>query len=107
MDYEDLEEYEGDKTACDNCDREFTDGEVITVDSKGHTFCYSDDHGGCLIAFVFSFGETVFDGDPVRFKGSKWHEPDNPMPNYPNTPVNKKKAEENHWLRKVLGSLNT
>lgn len=31
MDYEDLEGYGGDKTACDNCDRKFTEGEVTTV----------------------------------------------------------------------------
>ncbi len=107
MEYEELEEYEGDKTACDNCDRKFEDGEIITADDKGRIFCYSDSEGGCLIAFVFSSGEAVFvSGNPMRFKGSKWREPANPIPNYPNMPINKKKEEENNWLRKLLDSLN-
>lgn len=105
MEYEELEEYCGDKTVCDNCDREFEDGEIITVDNNGRTFCYSDSEGGCAIAFVFSSGEIIF-GNPKRFKGSKWREPDNPMPNYPNMPINKKKTEDNAWLRKILDNLD-
>lgn len=108
MEYGDLEEYMGDKTACDNCDRKFEDGEVITIDSKDRAFCYSGAEGGCMIAFVFSSGEILFsDGPPMRFRGSKWREPDNPIPNYPNMPImSKKKKEENSWLRKILNSLD-
>lgn len=114
MEYEDLEEYEGNKNACDNCDRKFKDGEVITVDDKGHVFCYSDGEGGCMIAFVFSLGKVcIIVANPMRFRGSKYHEPDNPMPNYPNMPIvrkdpeaEKKKIKDEEWLKKVLDGLN-
>lgn len=113
--YEDLEEYQGEKIRCDNpgCGREFTEGEVITVDEeKGMVFCYTGENGGCLIAYVFSTGK-VCAGNTMRFRGSKWRVPENPMPNYPNMPIahkergeeNKKKAEQESWLRKVLGGL--
>lgn len=114
--YEDLEEYRGEKTRCDNpgCKREFTEGEVITVIDKGHVFCFTGEQGGCLIAYVFSTGE-VYAGNTrtMRFRGSKWRVPENPTPNYPNMPVihkkhgeeDRKKAEQESWLRKVLGGM--
>ena len=108
MEYEELEEYRGDKTACDNCDREFTEGEMITVDNRGRTFCFSGPMGGCMIAFTLSSGEITV-GNTMRFKGSKWRKPANPTPNYPNMPIKKKdpkSAEQENWLRKLLDGLN-
>ena len=113
--YEDLEEYQGEKIRCDNpgCQREFTEGEVITVTDTGHAFCFTGEKGGCMIAYAFSTGEVyAVNIQARRFGGSKYREPVNPTPNYPNMPVarNKpeedaKKAEQESWLRGVLGGL--
>ena len=107
--YEDLEEYRGEKTQCDNpgCKRKFTEGEVITVTDTGYAFCFTDEKGGCLIAYAFSTGEVyAVNIQARRFRGSKYRELANPTPNYPNMPVaDKKKHEEDSWLRKVLGGL--
>lgn len=107
--YEDLEEYQGEKTHCDNpgCSRAFTEGEVISIIDNGQVFCYTGEEGGCFIAYIFSLGK-IYCGNmrTMRFRGSKYREPANPIPNYPNMPVaDKKKQEEDSWLRKVLGSL--
>jgi len=103
MSYPEIEEYAGEKTACDNCARTFKRGEVITVDTrKDYTFCYSDSGGGCLIAFVFSSGEASM-GCSMRFGGSPVMRPENATPNYPNTPViNQEKRKRLHWLRNLL-----
>ena len=102
MDYSEVEEYTGEKNACDNCEHTFEQGEVITVNiGKGYIFCYSDAGGGCLIAYVFIVGETIV-GIPMRFGGSSVIRPANPMPNYPNTPINQEKRKRFQWLRSLL-----
>ena len=103
VEYEDFEEYEGDKDSCDNCGRKFEQGEIITVSHPpdSYTLCYTGSEGGCMIAFVFSTGKALI-AQSKRFGGSKFRMPENPIPNYPNTPINKKKIEELNWLEKVL-----
>lgn len=105
MEYEDLEEYSGENLTCTNCGREFTEGEIISVDINGRTFCYSDSEGGCAIAFCFASGEIIY-CNPARFRGSKWHKPESPTPNYPNMPINDKRVKDDAWLRKMINSLN-
>ena len=112
MEYEELEEYLGDKNSCDNCDSKFEEGEVIVVEKyKRYIFCYNDSAGSCMIDFALKLREALT-GVPMRFKGNKRLEHKNPMPKYPNTPTrkkdpmaDKKKAKDEKWLRKVLGSL--
>ena len=57
--YEELEVYSGDKTQCDNCQREFGAGEVIVVDSVHNlSFCYSGaDNAGVQWFIVFLGGK--------------------------------------------------
>ena len=101
-DYSELEEYEGAKTKCDQCDREFNEGEVVTVSrGKDYVFCFTGLEGGCMIAHTFDAGEVMF-GEAMRFGGSPVLPPDNPTPNYPNMPLNKTKREQLAWLRKML-----
>lgn len=102
MDYSEIDEYTGEKTACDNCERAFEPGEVITVDTrKGYAFCYSDSMGGCAIAHTLAAGEVMI-GTPMRFGGSPVLRPENPTPNYPNTPIDREKIKHFQWLRKLL-----
>lgn len=86
--YGDLKQYRGDKIACSNCGRSFSQGEAISVASTHDlAFCYSDAMGGCGPAYIFSnpdVGMMMF--DPMRF-GSEMVESEQQMPNYPNSPV--------------------
>ena len=100
--YSELQEYEGDKTKCDQCEREFTEGEIITVCvEKDYVFCFTGPEGGCMVAHVFDAEEVMF-GEAMRFGGSSVLPPENPVPNYPNTPLNKEKRDQLKWLRKML-----
>lgn len=59
--------YEGKKNSCCQCERNFKEGDVITVAEDEKTFCYSDAMGGCLIDYVFKVGKQMM-GKSMRFK---------------------------------------
>ncbi|MES3004717.1 MAG: hypothetical protein V4690_01235 [Patescibacteria group bacterium] len=85
--YYELAKYKGSKTKCDNCGRTFRSGEVISVASGAEdlAFCYSDAGGGCVMAYVFSFGKALM-GHPMRFGDQALPERER-TPNYPASPV--------------------
>ena len=67
VDYTDLSEYDGSKTGCDQCGRQFEEGEVISVvEGKAYVFCYTDSMAGCMIAHVAEASETMI-GTSMRF----------------------------------------
>ncbi len=101
--YQSLSVYHGSKSRCDNCSRDFTDGEVISVDEfQGLVFCYSDARGGCVQAYVFSSGKMAA-GTSMRF-GTKSLPSEQRIPNYPNSPIVAKedKTKQKNWLKKLL-----
>lgn len=108
MDYKDLNVYQGRETACENCGRSFTSGEIITVGTntqgEGHVFCYSDSDGGCMIGYTFSTGLPMV-GNPFRY-GTETLPEDTRTPNHPHTPVFARHKEEQSptphksWLSK-------
>lgn len=70
MQYSELQEYDGEKTRCDNCEREFKSGEVVTVEvNKNLVFCYSDCGGGCLIPYIFIYLRRSFIGRSQEIQG--------------------------------------
>ena len=102
--YQSLEAYRGPKSRCDNCSRDFANGEAISVDNgQGLVFCYSDAGGGCGPAYTFSSGKTIF-ANPMKF-GSENLPPEQRIPNYPNSPVVTKEHETKprSWLGRLLG----
>lgn len=106
--YEELDRYVGSKTHCDNCNRAFEPGEVITVDEgQNLVFCYSDDEGGCMMAWVFSNVKAAI-GNPMRFGDGVIYDINKQAPNYPKTPIikdpNKPKTPK-EWIRDLLKRL--
>ncbi|GEM_PF-2755081 len=90
--YESLEVYGGSKSRCDNCSREFANGEVVSVDQNQElVFCYSDAGGGCGPAYTFSSGKMVV-GVPMKF-GTENLPPQERTPCYPDSPVFEKAVE--------------
>lgn len=86
MEYKDLAVYVGSKVACDNCKREFTPGEIISVDEeKDLVFCYSDIEGGCAIPYCFS-SRIVIVWQEMRFRDVTLP-PDEQTSNYPQMPI--------------------
>ena len=107
VDYKDLSEYDGSKQGCDQCGREFEEGEVITVyEQEDKIFCYSDVTAGCLIAYAAEKRETIMMmGTPMRFDGSSVSPPSDPTPNHrPGEPIliSSKKARRFAGLRRLL-----
>ncbi len=85
MEYGVLAVYQGFKTQCDNCNRKFTPGEVISESREGLVFCYSDGQGGCVIGYTMSTGKMMV-GEPVRFT-TQILPPGERTPNYPEIPM--------------------
>jgi hypothetical protein len=101
MEYPLLEVYDGKKTACDHCGRQFIPGEVISVDKdRGLAFCYSDGDGGCILPYVFANRNTVC-GNAMRF-GEKIASVNRRTPNYPKMPLPQGPVKQG-WWRRFLG----
>ena len=65
-DYDELEVYDGPSTACENCGRDFTPGEVVSQ-SGDLLFCYSDARGGCVLAYCFRKRKPIV-GSTARYR---------------------------------------
>jgi len=68
------EEYTGDKTSCDTCNRPFEQGDIIVVEKTegGSVFCFSDPSesgplGRCAMAYFRKFRKVVV-ARHMRFK---------------------------------------
>ncbi|MFH0988306.1 MAG: hypothetical protein V1763_02955 [Parcubacteria group bacterium] len=61
--------YKGMSDHCRSCEGPFADGQIISVDEDGHTYCYSDASGVCVQRAVIKHGKTIR-ANPQVFKKS-------------------------------------
>lgn len=92
-----LRVYGGEKSRCDQCEREFCEGEVISVDERSNlVFCYSDAMGGCVMAYVFDHSRAIF-GENMLYRGVGDLRRDR-TPNYPSVPL-RPREKRGLWRR--------